>query len=236
MSRQAVAALHVLFVAPLLTYVGYCGKQTPTWVFNLLLALGIAVGLWHLYNWVKYSNATEYFRSTYLGIPYGEGFRSSYLGIPYGWQSEIPHQHAVNTRTKEGFIGMPFSFPYQDESTAYHSFHDKLNIRECNGKHCMHQMDDMDKANNIKAVTGKEGFVNPTETDDYGMITVTPYNHNNPKFGQDEEKRFFGDKDYQMSKHVCTGSPNCDDCCYSIKGNKTSPEYKFCMSGCIQGK
>lgn len=223
MARQVVSAIHVLFVAPLLTYVGYYGKHTPQGIFNVLLALGIVVGFWHFYLWVKYASANE-------------GFQSSYLGIPYNWQPEIPQQHAV--MRKEGFLGMPFSFPYQDESSKFHSFHDSAHSRQCNGKHCQHQTEDMEKANTISNTTAKEGFMNPNENpgDDYGMMTVTPYNHNNPKFGSNEEARFLGDKNFRMSKHVCTGSPNCDECCYSIRGNKNSPEYSHCMSGCIQGK
>lgn len=224
-ASQTIAAVHVLFVAPLLSYVGYSGKKTPAWVFTLLLVLGVTVGIWHLMNWVKYSRYS-----------YGEGFRSSYLGIPYKWETDYMPQHSVLPKTgaKEGFIGMPFSFPYQNESTYYNSFHDKVNTRDCNGGHCLHQMEDKAKAKAVAAVTEKEGFLVPS--DDYGMITVTPYNHNNPKFAGPESGRFLGDKDMRMSKHVCTGSPNCDECCYSIRGNNTSPEYKHCMSGCVQGK
>lgn len=228
MTGQIIYALHVLFVAPLLTYVGYCGKSTPSWLFTLLLVLGVTVGVFHLYNWINASRRMGY---------YGEGFSSSYLGIPYKWQTDYAPQHTILASSgKEGFIGMPFSFPYHDESSAYHSIHDTVNKRSCNGKHCSHQMEDLEKAKTISAVTTKEGFVVPSDNDDYGMLTVTPYNHNNPKFNGPESGRFYGDKDMRMSKHVCTGSPNCDECCYSIRGNKSSPEYKHCMSGCVPGK
>lgn len=231
MSGQIIAAVHVLFVAPLLSYIGYWGKKTPNWIFTLLLVLGITVGIWHLANWVKYAKRSG---------AYGEGFSSSYLGIPYNWQTDYVPQHSVRSKNSidgaEGFIGMPFSFPYHDESTHYNSYHDKVNTRECDGAHCHHQIEDLKKANIISKVTGKEGFVVPSNNDDYGMLTVTPYNHNNPKFHGPESARFYGDKNMKMSKHVCTGSPNCDECCYSIRGNKTSPEYKHCMSGCVPGK
>lgn len=220
MTGTTVSAVHVLFVAPLLIYLGYSGKNTPAWVFTLVLALGVTVGVWHLYMWILKSKRYE-------------SFSSSYLGIPYNFETDMLPQHTV-AHQKEGFIGMPFSFPYHDESSNYHSFHDKVNMRGCDGGHCHHQQEDLEKAKAISKVTEKEGFLVPS--DDYGMITVTPYNHNNPKFSGPESGRFLGDKDMRMSKHVCTGSPNCGECCYSIRGNSSSPEYKHCMTGCVQGK
>jgi hypothetical protein len=38
---------HLLFVAPLLIYVGYEGPQTHDYVFKALLGLGILVAVYH---------------------------------------------------------------------------------------------------------------------------------------------------------------------------------------------
>jgi hypothetical protein len=44
---KAVNYFHLLFVAPLLIYVGYEGPQTNPYVFKALIALGIGVAVYH---------------------------------------------------------------------------------------------------------------------------------------------------------------------------------------------
>jgi hypothetical protein len=48
---------HLLFVAPLLIYVGVQRASLPEWAFNCLLGLGIVVLMYQLYkSYIKYSS------------------------------------------------------------------------------------------------------------------------------------------------------------------------------------
>lgn len=57
---NAVNLLHILFVAPLLAYVGLNGKNTEEWVFRLLMYTGIFVFAYHLWRFTQ--NTSEYGR------------------------------------------------------------------------------------------------------------------------------------------------------------------------------
>jgi|APGre2960657505_1045072.scaffolds.fasta_scaffold83715_3 hypothetical protein len=48
-----VNAIHVLFVAPLLLYIGYHKKDTPRSAYELLLMLGFAAAGYHLFSLVR---------------------------------------------------------------------------------------------------------------------------------------------------------------------------------------
>ena len=48
-----VNAIHVLFVAPLLIYIGYHKKETPRTAYELLLLLGFGAGGYHVFSLVK---------------------------------------------------------------------------------------------------------------------------------------------------------------------------------------
>ena len=48
-----VNAIHVLFVAPLLIYIGYNKKETPRFAYELMLMGGFAAGGYHLFSVVK---------------------------------------------------------------------------------------------------------------------------------------------------------------------------------------
>jgi hypothetical protein len=48
-----VNAIHVLFVAPLLIYIGYNKKETPRAAYELMLMTGFAAGGYHLYSLVN---------------------------------------------------------------------------------------------------------------------------------------------------------------------------------------
>lgn len=52
LKRSDINLIHILFVAPLLVYVGYNGCKVDKRVFTLLLVLGVIVGLYHakMYN------------------------------------------------------------------------------------------------------------------------------------------------------------------------------------------
>ena len=51
--RQAVNLTHMLFVAPLLLFIGLKGAKTPTWVFKLLILLALVVGGYHTYLFIS---------------------------------------------------------------------------------------------------------------------------------------------------------------------------------------
>jgi hypothetical protein len=51
-----VNAVHVLFVGPLLFYIGYRGKDTPRSAFEILLLFAFAAGGYHLYELAAYSS------------------------------------------------------------------------------------------------------------------------------------------------------------------------------------
>lgn len=51
-----INAIHVLFVGPLLFYIGYKGKDTPRSAFELLLLLAFGAGGYHLYEMAAYSS------------------------------------------------------------------------------------------------------------------------------------------------------------------------------------
>lgn len=48
-----VHSLHLLFVGPLLCYIGWYGRDTPRWAYELLLILGFGAGGYHLFQLVK---------------------------------------------------------------------------------------------------------------------------------------------------------------------------------------
>lgn len=49
MHHYVIYLVHMLVVAPLLSYFGYMGKKTPDVLFTLLLALGAGVFVYHAY-------------------------------------------------------------------------------------------------------------------------------------------------------------------------------------------
>jgi hypothetical protein len=103
-----VPLIHVLVAAPILIYAGVClksAKKCLTGFPELLIGLGLAVGLYHLYNLVVRMGFIENFTR-----------QGGYLGRPV-----------------EAFV--PFSFPYQKETDRYYSFHDKEHTRNCNCVH-----------------------------------------------------------------------------------------------------
>lgn len=51
--RQAVNITHMLFVAPLLLFVGLKGPNTPQWLFHLLIVLALVVGGYHTYLFIS---------------------------------------------------------------------------------------------------------------------------------------------------------------------------------------
>jgi hypothetical protein len=53
MKLPIINIFHVIFVAPLLIYLGYNKKETSDLVFNAVLILGIMVLLTHLYLTIK---------------------------------------------------------------------------------------------------------------------------------------------------------------------------------------
>lgn len=52
-SRKSINLLHVLFVGPLLMYIGYYKEETSAKLFNLVMILGLVVVLYHLYLLTK---------------------------------------------------------------------------------------------------------------------------------------------------------------------------------------
>jgi hypothetical protein len=48
-----VNVIHVLFVAPLIAYIGYHGKDTPRFAYELLLMLTFGAAGYHLFSLVK---------------------------------------------------------------------------------------------------------------------------------------------------------------------------------------
>lgn len=54
MNELYVHLFHILIVGSLFLYVGISGKSTPTFVFPILLALGIIIVLYHAYKtWAR---------------------------------------------------------------------------------------------------------------------------------------------------------------------------------------
>lgn len=51
--------IHVFFVAPLLIYVGYYGKNTPRPAYELLAMVGFAALGYHLYNLILSINSIQ---------------------------------------------------------------------------------------------------------------------------------------------------------------------------------
>lgn len=48
-----VNALHVLLIGPLLCYMGWYGRDTPRWAYEVILILGFGAGGYHLFQLVK---------------------------------------------------------------------------------------------------------------------------------------------------------------------------------------
>lgn len=95
-----IYAIHSLIVGPLLVYVGLSQRNTPTWIFQLLLILGVSVIFYHLYKLVLAYKREGFLRSNYY----------------------MPRS-AIN----EPFV--PFSYPYMEETDKYFSFHDPEHTR-----------------------------------------------------------------------------------------------------------
>lgn len=103
-----VPLIHLLVAVPLLYYAGWClktGKKCVPGFAETLMGVAVAVFLYHGYKLVLR-----------LGLFGSENIvrQGGYLG-------------------RETFV--PFSFPYQDESTRYYSFHDTDHTRNCNCAH-----------------------------------------------------------------------------------------------------
>jgi hypothetical protein len=54
-----VNLIHILFVAPLLVYIGYNQKQTPRWAYEVCILVGSAALGYHTYSLVKMANVVE---------------------------------------------------------------------------------------------------------------------------------------------------------------------------------
>ena len=54
--NQMVYLIHILFVAPLLIYIGYFKDKSHTKVFDLILIIGLVVFFYHGYQFFKYRN------------------------------------------------------------------------------------------------------------------------------------------------------------------------------------
>jgi len=52
-NRSIIYLIHILFVAPLLIYIGYKGTNTQDAVFKLLIIIGLVVILYHSYMLYK---------------------------------------------------------------------------------------------------------------------------------------------------------------------------------------
>ncbi len=158
-----IYAIHSLIVGPLLVYVGVSQRNTPMWVFQLLLILGIAVIFYHLYKLVLAYKREGFLRSNY-----------------YTPRSAI-----------EPFV--PFSYPYMEETDKYFSFHDPEHTRghncvmataSCpNGK--LNLPEDADGL--FRSLTAKSAkvptSVMPTPVEpsgDYGMTPQVPVMGRNP--------------------------------------------------------
>jgi len=48
--------IHILFIAPLLIYIGYNKEQTPIWAFEISLMLAFAAFGYHSYYFIKTIN------------------------------------------------------------------------------------------------------------------------------------------------------------------------------------
>ena len=90
-----IYAIHSLIVGPLLVYVGLSQRNTPTWIFQLLLILGVAVIFYHLYKLVLAYKREGFLRGNY---------------------------YMPRSAIEEPFV--PFSYPYMEETDKYYSYHD----------------------------------------------------------------------------------------------------------------
>ena len=54
--HKIIYLVHIIFVAPLLIYVGYYKNKVHPKVFELLLVLGLTVLVYHAYLFYKYNN------------------------------------------------------------------------------------------------------------------------------------------------------------------------------------
>ena len=174
LSRTWVNWMHVLFVGPLLLWVGTSKKATPEGVFTLLMVIGAVVVLYHMYSLIlKYKK---------------EGFLRA---NNYYWMH--------NPDAKEPFT--PFSHPYTCDTSAYYSYHDPTNSRKCpcdltggDGK-CAEQNLPRDASDMVSSKPGTPTGVpaaapakpasgsNPMVYSDYGMRTVAPVMGRNPAPG-----------------------------------------------------
>jgi hypothetical protein len=51
--HEYIYLIHIIFVAPLLIYVGYMKTKTHTNLFDIMLILGVVVFLYHLHKLYK---------------------------------------------------------------------------------------------------------------------------------------------------------------------------------------
>jgi hypothetical protein len=102
-----IPLIHILVAVPVLVYAGLClksGKKCRTFG-QALIALGVVVGLYHLYN----------------------------LSVRTGLIEGFVREGGTLGRPQEPFV--PFSFPYHKETDRYYSYHDTEHTRNCNCQH-----------------------------------------------------------------------------------------------------
>lgn len=109
---KLVNLFHILIVGPVLIWIGWtCGYCKcvciPKWFCKLLLFVGLAVILFHLYRYIL---AVKRENFVHVG---------GSLGLPL-WN--FPG-------TKQPFTD--FSFPYQRNDHCFYSYHDTINNRDC---------------------------------------------------------------------------------------------------------
>jgi hypothetical protein len=167
-----IYAFHSLVVGPLLVYIGVSQRNTPMWVFQLLLLLGIAVIFYHLYKLVLAYKREGFLRSNYY----------------------MPRS-AIN----EPFV--PFSYPYMEETDKYFSYHDPEHLRaheHSRGHNCVMNTESCpngklnlpeDADGLFKSLTAKSAKVpamvmptpvEPATSGDYGMTPQVPVMGRNP--------------------------------------------------------
>lgn len=161
-----IYAWHSLVVGPLLVYVGLSQRNTPTWVFQLLLILGVAVIFYHLYKLVLAYKREGFLRGNY---------------------------YMPRSAIEEPFV--PFTYPYMEETDKYFSFHDPEHPRghncvmatgSCpNGR--LNLPEDADGL--FRSLTAKSAKVptsvmptpvEPSTNGDYGMTPQVPVMGRNP--------------------------------------------------------
>ena len=156
--RRLVYGMHALFIGPLLICIGMNKGKLPSWMFTLLLVMGVMATLYHSYKFVLEMRREGFVR------------QGGYLGRPL--ESFVPFSFPYNRDSKS-------YYSYHDDSHNRNDGSEEHNL----GCNCIHNENKpacnckAHQQQNVNNNTVVEEFMMPGSNlnkETFGMSTVVP--------------------------------------------------------------